>query len=197
MNITFFNDIVFDTSQLIQFIRRTPTTLRAFNEVRFTCGIDIARAHLSSNSSPTSGIVLTISCREPVSSLEQAWTSRLPPIPTLEDLYFYEALSSPSDLRDDVENTRWLDLLHPFTTVKNLYLSKKVAPRIVPALQELVGGRTTEVLPTLQKIFLEELQPSGPVWEGVERFVAARQVADHSIALSRWDNPELSWWLPL
>jgi hypothetical protein len=33
--------------------------------------------------------------------------------------------------------------------VKNLYISKHIGQRIVPALQELVGGRATEVLPAL------------------------------------------------
>jgi hypothetical protein len=33
---------------------------------------------------------------------------------------------------DDIENSEWLELLRPFTSVKNLY-----APHIVPALQEL------------------------------------------------------------
>ena len=60
----------------------------------------------------------------------------------------------------------------PFASVINLYLSMRVAPRIVAALQELVGARSMEVLPTLQNIFLEELQPSDPVQEGVGKFVA-------------------------
>jgi hypothetical protein len=39
--------------------------------------------------------------------------------------------------------------------VKNLYISEHIGQCIVPALQELVGGRATEVLPALQNIFLE------------------------------------------
>jgi hypothetical protein len=72
--------------------------------------------------------------------------------------------------------------------VKNLYLSKEFAPHIVPALQELVGGRATEVLPTLQNIFLEGLQPSEPAQEGIQQFIAARQFTSHPIAVSRWDR---------
>jgi hypothetical protein len=60
----------------------------------------------------------------------------------------------------DIQNVIWLDLLHAFASVMNLYLSGQVAPRIVPALSELVGARTMQVLPTLQNIFLEELQSS-------------------------------------
>jgi hypothetical protein len=33
--------------------------------------------------------------------------------------------------------------------------SEELVPRISPALQELVGGRTTEVLPALENILLE------------------------------------------
>ena len=56
---------------------------------------------------------------------------------------------------------------------------------------ELVGGGATEVLPILQNIFLEELQSSGPVQEGIQQFVAARQVTSHPITVSRWDSAEL------
>jgi hypothetical protein len=40
--------------------------------------------------------------------------------------------------------------------------------RIAPALQELVRAGTTEVLPTLEKIFLQGHQPSGPLQEGIK-----------------------------
>jgi hypothetical protein len=61
----------------------------------------------------------------------------------------------------------------------------------VPALQELVGGRTTELLPTLQNVFLEGLESSGPVHEGIGQFVSGRQVTGHTIAVSRWYNSKL------
>ena len=56
--------------------------------------------------------------------------------------------------QDSVDNALWLELLHPFTGVKNLYLSEEFARRIVPALKELVEGRMTEVLPTKGYYFL-------------------------------------------
>ena len=60
-----------------------------------------------------------------------------------------------------IENTLWLQLLLPFTAVKNLYLSMDFAPGIAAALQELVVARITEVLPSLQNIFVKGLEPSG------------------------------------
>jgi hypothetical protein len=74
---------------------------------------------------------------------------------------------------------------------KNLYLSKEFAEVIGPALKWLVGGRTTEALPALQNIFLEKFRRSRPVEEGIVEFVAARQVTNNPIMVSRWDrDPE-------
>jgi hypothetical protein len=130
-------------------------------------------------------------CREldwQVSSLEQVCTSLLAsPFHVLEDLYIHKAsFTSNANWRDsNIENTLWLELFHTFTNVKNLYLSNVFAPHIVPALQELVGSRTLEVLPTLQNIFLERRRPPEPVPEGIGQFVAARH---YPIAITRWER---------
>ena len=192
LEITFFNQIVFDSPQFIQFISRAPA-LEAFEkaQVRFIDGA--SRVNLSSQTPGYGTLDVQIRCIEldwQVSSMEQVCTSCLPPLSTLDDLYIYEFLHSQPILQDDIENALWLELLRPFTTVKNLYLSKKFASHIVPALQELVGGRTTEVLPILQNIFLEELQPSGTVQAAIQQFVATRQITSHPIVVSRWDNSE-------
>jgi hypothetical protein len=75
-----------------------------------------------------------------------------------------------------------------FVAVKNLHLSNEFVPRIGPALQELVGGRTTEFLPTLENIFLRGFQPPWSLHEGIEKFVAARQPINHPVAVSHWDG---------
>ena len=102
----------------------------------------------------------------------------------LKDLNIYEnRVLRPGQL-DDVENAHWLQLLHPFVTVKNLYLEEEFIPRFVPALQELVGGRTTEVLPILENIFFEGFHLLGPLHEGIEMFVAARRLTSQTLAVS-------------
>ena len=58
---------------------------------------------------------------------------------------------------------QWLELFHPFTTMKNLYLSNESALLVIPALQELARECIIEELPTLQNIFLEDLQPLMPI----------------------------------
>jgi hypothetical protein len=105
----------------------------------------------------------------------------------VERLYVLESSSAELSWQvDDIENGQWLELLRSFAAVKGFYLCKKFAPRIAPTLQELVCESVSEVLPTLQSLFLEELHSSGPVQEGIDQFVAARQLASHPIAISSW-----------
>jgi hypothetical protein len=163
--------------------------LKAPTDAHVAFEVGAARVHLSSQTSDYGKLNVKILCREPdwqVSSLGQVCTSSLPLFSTLEDLYIYEARYSQPNWQYDIDNSLWLELLHPFTAVKNIYLSEELAPRIVTALQELVGGRTTEVLPTLQNIFLEGLPPSGPIEEGIRQFVDKQRVSQ--IAVSRWDR---------
>jgi len=87
-----------------------------------------------------------------------------------------------------MESGQWLELLYSFSTVKDLYLDREFVPRIAPTLQELVGERVTEVLPALQSLFLEGFQQSGPDQEAIRPFIAARQRANHPVAISRWDR---------
>ena len=189
--ITFFNDIVFDAPQFIQFISRTPT-LKPVKNAHVVFGH--RKAIINSSYYYEVGVL----CREldwQVSSLEQLCASHFPPLSTLEDLYIYELLyGGQPDWRDNVENTLWLDLLHRFTTVRNLYLSKEFAPRIVAALQELVGGRTTEVLPTLQNILLEEVEPAGRVQEDIGKIIAVRRLSGHTITVSHWERDRMRQW---
>jgi hypothetical protein len=122
-----------------------------------------------------------------LSSLAQICSLSLRLLLTMETLYIHEG-NSPPDWKDDIENAEWLDLLLPFTAVKNLCLSKEFSPRIAPALQELTGERTTEVLPALQNVFLEGFQPSEPVQEGIAQFISARRLINHPVAISVWNT---------
>ena len=191
--ITLFNQIVFDTPQFAQFISRSPT-LETFEKALVIFEHNAARVNLSSPQISGFGrLKVRIPCMEldwQVSSMEQVFALCLPPLSTLEDLYIYESPYSQPVWQGNIENMLWLELLQPFPAVKNLYLSKEFARRVMPALQELIEGRTTEVLPTLQNIFLEELQPSGTVQEGIQQFIATQQVASNRVAVSRWDNSE-------
>ena len=189
--ISFFNQFLFDTPQLFQFISRRPTLI-APKRGHMTFSSNFIMVKLPSQTSDYGALVVDIPCSPSelrrLSSFQQVCTSSLPSLFTLEDLYIRKDPFWPPFWQDDVENTSWLQLLRPFATVKNLYLDEEFAPRFASALQELVGRRSTEVLPTLENIFLEGLLPSGPLHEDIEKFVATRQLIGHFVAISRWDR---------
>ena len=87
-----------------------------------------------------------------------------------------------------MENSQWLELLQPFTAVKDLYLSKQVELRVAPILQEFCWETTPEVLPALQDLFLEESQAPEPVQEATGLFAAKRQLGCHPVAIHDWDR---------
>jgi hypothetical protein len=188
LRIIFFNDIVFDTPQFMQFISRTPMS-RAPEKAQITLQDRRAGVTFPSQTSRDGYFSVEVLCKGldwQFSSLEQVCTSCLPPVSILEDLYFYEDLDSRLDWKDSIESRQWLELFRSFMAVKNLYLSENFASRIAPALQELFEGRTSEMLPNLQNIFLKGLEPSGSVQESIGQLVAARQAANHPIVISPW-----------
>ena len=193
LDITFLNDIEFDTPQLVRFIGHTPKS-KALESVDITLedwGDRGVRIEFSSQTSRRELFQVKILCRGldwQVAAVEQVCTSCLPPLYMLKDLYFHEDSHSPPDRKDSVENGEWLDFFRPFMAVKNLYLSENLAPLIAPALQELVEGRTTDVLPALQNIFLKGLGSSASVQESIGKLVATRQAANNPIVISPWTD---------
>ena len=180
LKISFFHQLIYGTPQLTQFINRTPT-FKAYDKARvrfFNSRVSVTTIDRA--------LELEISCRQPdwqLSSLAQLCSSGF--IPTVEHLYIDH---EPSYLlsQGDIESSQWLEVLHPLTAVKEFYISQEATPHIARTLEELVGGRVTEVLPALQTLFLEEELLSRPVYESIGKFVAARELAGHPIAVSHW-----------
>jgi hypothetical protein len=177
--------------QLARFISRTPM-FKTLNEARVGfCGDSVRLTVFS----PTPGFEwFKIQCLcedsdRQLSTLARVWTSFSPLFSILDKLFIYE-IESIWHLRwednDNIESHEWLELLLPFTALQSLYVSKAFVPRITAALQEPVRERITEVLPTLQNLFLGGLHGPGPVQESIELFVAARQLLGHPIAVSLW-----------
>ena len=192
--ITFFNDIDFNVPELNQFISRTPT-LGGYDEAHFTFHFYGALVGLQSRPEPSGhprGVDIKVLCQVrdwQLSSLTQVCTMSSHLILATEKLYIYEDLYSGPDWqgKDDIEHTEWLDLLLPFVALKNLYISKTLSPRIGPALRELTGGRTAEVLPALENVLLEGFEPSEAVEEGITQFISARQLTNRPVAISVWN----------
>jgi hypothetical protein len=188
--ITFFHQLIFDTPNFTDFISRTPE-FKVFSEAHILLSSRDVRVTLPHTLEGT--FELGISCKHldwQLSSLAQVCGSSFPQglISAVEHLYVLEDRFPQLPWEDSIESGQWLELFHPFTAVKSLYVSREFVPRIAPALQELVGERVTEALPALQTLFLEEPPPSGPVRESVGQFVGARQLAGHPVAVSRWER---------
>ena len=186
LSTTFFNDVDFSTPELNQFISRTPT-LGEYDEARLIFGSGGAQVRLCPFQPEQSDHRMTevhILCQVPdwqLSSLAQICTLSLQPFLIMENLYMDEDLDSPPNWTDDIENTEWLNLLLPFTAVKNFHLSKQISARIAPTLQGLAGEKTTEVLPALKRVLLEGFQPSEPVQEDIAQFISARRLTKYPI----------------
>jgi F-box-like len=193
LSITFpLDQMNFDAPHLVQFISRTPrfqepneahVTLDFYAKVnlfwasddRARLDVEIIYDDIEVDPEPSS-----------ISSIAQVCTRCLPPLPTVENLrlgIFTKDLYSDLNWKENVENNQWLELLRPFPSVKSLYLSEELQPDMASALQELVGDRTTEVLPFLQNIFLARFEPSGSFQEAIGQFVAARRLSGHPLVV--------------
>jgi hypothetical protein len=185
-----FHQLIFDIPQLAQFIGRA-SMFQELKEVHvqfrpYVVLVETLPPPLAVTLGKRSG--LKIGCREShwqISSAPRVFTSFFPSIYMVERLYIHGPQYCPRYGSYDTDYLRWLEILHPFTAVRKLYLVDESAHHIAPALQELVGGRTMEVLPMLQSIFLVRIRPLGrSVPEGIQKFVAARQLSGNPITIS-------------
>ena len=122
-----------------------------------------------------------------------SWTHRrsTPPFGDLERFDLLEVPNRLSPLWTDgmVSPTdSWLELLWNFVTVEMLYLSEGPALCVALALKGLTQNDVTRVLPALQTLFVESLQPSGPVQLAIGEFVAGRESAGHPIDVRCWER---------
>ncbi len=200
IEITFFNQLVFDILQLPSFLCRTEK-FAVLDGAKVFFEDDSIRVKFSSRIGTT--LMLQISCSQldwQLSSIAQVCNSSLSTLSTLERLdlvNLYDPYDTDLQLApDDMENIQWLELLHPFPNVKNLHLPAQVTSCIAPALQELTGERVIEVLPALQNIFFNELDDGPePVPAAIWDFGAARQLSGCPVDVHRrrWDSRRGTW----
>ena len=199
ISITFFDEeLRSNIPQLAGFMRRT-TRFQALNETHvdlyldsefYYWGIQVGSLPLTQTADDKTK--LRIVCDDLdrlLLSVAQVCPSFFPSIYMVEHLHFHEL--PPEWLYDAKYNLSWLEILHPFTGVKNLYLSRIFAQFIALALQDLVEERVTDVLPALEGLFLEDLHPSGPVEEAIEKVVTARRLSGHPVTVSHWKREAL------
>jgi hypothetical protein len=187
-----FNHFIIDFSQLARLMRRTTK----FNEAHVNLddfSIEVESLPPTWTRAEESG--LTIKFRAvnwQLTNLVQVFTLLSTSIYAVEHLYICGCRSLSLKWHADIENMQWLEICHSFTSVKNLYVKKELPQWIAPALQEPVRERVTDVLPALECLYLEELQPSGTVQEAIGQFVAARQLLGRPVSVSHWKPPTLN-----
>jgi hypothetical protein len=185
-SITFFDQLFFDTPLLRDFFSRT----KAFQALH-RAAVSISSSCINVTLFRRNGIVdhntldAGISCCRParqILSLARFCGTSLPRLPTLERLSIHDLMGSRL-YNMEMESAPWLELLHPFVTVKDLALSRPVAQYVASALRELTEESVADVLPELQHVFVDMFDPSGPTQEAMSQFVAARQLSGQPVTV--------------
>ena len=174
-----------DFSQLARFMRRS-TCFQPPNEIH----VDFRHIGMQVRSFPPrrdfgEGFRLKISCSHywDSSPLVQGFASLLPSIHMVDELYIYSPSQHSSPGYDG-----YMKFFYLLTSVKNLYISSELAESIAFELTDYVGERVSDVLPALECILLEDLQPSGFVHERIGQFAAARQLLGRPAPISTWNK---------
>ncbi|KAI9453117.1 hypothetical protein F5148DRAFT_485141 [Russula earlei] len=188
--IRFFMNLDFDVPQLHQLISHAEwfkTCKKAFvytshHAIRFA---------IFRETPQFPSLSLEIMCTQldrQLSSLTQVCSSSLHLLSSLVRLDIVDPVppNPQSYWTDDMETTQWVELLEPFTAVKDLRLDDQVGRHVCCALEELAKERVTEVLPALQKIFLCGLQSRRKARRFVKQFVTARRLSDCPVAVYPW-----------
>ena len=188
VRIGFLDPPIFDTSRIARWIGCAETFDQAYICFHHVC----FKVVISLRKRTTDGKTLTLSLLWNHSSWK-LWELTLDSCDcSFEpfDLCPFDA-SLLSSWERKIGNASWLHLLRFFTSVKHMFLSQGVALHVAPALQELTGERITEVLPVLRNVFVERLDPLGPVQEALGQFVTARRLlSGHSIDVQFWAGSE-------
>jgi hypothetical protein len=188
VDITFFNQLAFNTPQLHDFLGRIEkfkahsrgTVAFRDSSVKFGLGLGPFSFELS--------ILCGVIGRQ-ISSMAQLCGSTLHLPSPLKRLDIRKSQLGPLlEWQDEVESPQWLVLFHPFTGLEDLRIGRGLALHYALALRELAGEIVTEALPALQNLFIEGLEPSGPIQEALGQFVAARQLSGLPVTVHSWDG---------
>ena len=190
VDITFFCEPEFNAPLLGEFLGRI-RTFEALRRADITFYDDLVDVTLS----PPDGIndcitlKLGILCNRQyhqISCLTLLCGSCLPLLRTLEHLH----ISMPFPLHRYsfymAETYQWLEMLHPFRSVKNLHLlSEDLALCVARALGTLSDQELMELLPSLQDIFLPRPQPS-EILVNFAHLIIPLRVSGRSISVHYW-----------
>ncbi|KAI0298755.1 hypothetical protein B0F90DRAFT_1668891 [Multifurca ochricompacta] len=189
LEVTFFNQLIFEIPHLSQFIGRTETS-QSLNQAmvyssRSGISLILTKVRQPAGNNPVNRrFALQISCGQldwQVSSVSQICTYFSPLLSRVERLYI-RASPRSTGWPDDIEPSQWLELLDSYGSVKRLHVIGPLGPNVAPALQQVTRRMMDppEVLPALRRLHLGGNSKSAPV----DAFIARRQLCGHNI--TRW-----------
>jgi F-box-like len=174
----FFNQLVFDFPQFLQFVGRT-NLQGSFERARLSFKKDFAEITLDP------GFYVRTFCGAfdwQVSGLAQICSQFSSFCSHLEHLDVKWDGQNRWDT-NDMDHTQWLELFHPFTSLQRLVMPTGLEELIAPALQELTGEGAIEVLPALPN--------RSPEWswkrsasKAPEPTITVRQLSNHHASIT-------------
>ena len=194
---TFFNQpfLASDFYHLGQFIGRTEK-FKSLTHADINFRIRTAEILLSQRTQtcdPTLSVAILCKQLHPqLWSLAQICSASLLPLSKVESLEVSSELLKWQLHQEHVEeDARWLNVLQPFSGVKNLHPRENTLPSLAYALKDVSEERITEVLPALQVLSLDEPSSPGPldipsppaVQEAIDRFVAMRRLSTANVTV--------------
>jgi hypothetical protein len=97
---------------------------------------------------------------------------------TLSNVVHLKLQADPEELPDERDDVEWFLLLRQFSTVQTLHVSREIAEDVAHALEVITGEMVTEVLPSLDLIYL-----AGQRLSSVWKFVAARRLSGRPVTV--------------
>lgn len=203
MVISLFHPEIRELSELAKFIRHADNLSLVYQAgVTFkSYSISVTISRELQNVGPKT-LILKLACSKKdlqLSYLAHFCASCLPTLLPFESLHILIPPTPVEPLRilipyewqgviDNLE-AQWLELLHPFNTVKNLRLCETLALCVSPALRGLPAEQSTGVLPALENVFIPMLWPFGPAMEAISEFANAQQLFGCPVFIHNWEGP--------
>jgi hypothetical protein len=200
LNMTFFNRpfVTSDFSQLRQFIGRAEK-FKSLTHARINFRFHATELSLSQPTqtyhTQLSVEILSKRLHPQLLSLAQVGSASLLPLSKVESLEVTsDLLNWQLHEEHTEEDARWLNVLQPFSAVKNLYPRENTLPSLGYALKEVPEERATDVLPALERLIMDEPQPREvldrplppAVQEAIERFTAMRRLPTTLVSPDGW-----------
>jgi len=178
MGVTLLNREILEVSELAKFVCRVdkPSLLDRAQVTFYSERISVLLSQDSQWHVDPKTLMFNLTCHKlalRLSYLVQFCASCLPTLSPFESLKI--CVSRYYRWKDIIDNPdpQWLELLCLFNSMKELYLSRDVAPCVTQVLRGLPAERVVEVLPALEKVFIAWLRPLGPVREAISEFADA------------------------